>query len=210
MDEKYYIFQLDDPACPGFCSFNKLYVGTEATLNTVASNLEKEQHYPETVAALRSYFKGNHNATHNTAYSEMKILTPIKVVSEHKMAFDKKQWTHINIWGFPYEMKCDSGLIHQIVFKHDKKYYRCIRAWLKNLCYESVAGNWNQLTDGFWGNAAILDVAFTPDSTEFTFNNLLYVVEEIYKDALHAAVDDITDIDKITMKGICDEIFADG
>lgn len=210
MDEKYYVFQLDDPACPGFCSFNKIYVGTEATLNVVANNLEKEQHYPETVAALRSYFKGNTKATHNIAYSEMKILTPIKIASEHKTAFDKKRWTHINIWGFPYEMKCDAGMIHQIVFKYENKYYRCIRAWLKNLCYESVGGEWHQLTGGFWGNASILDVAHASDTADFTFNNLLYVTEETYKGDLHTAIDDMLKEDKISMKGICDEIFADG
>ena len=209
MAENYYIFRLDDPAKPGFCSFDKMYVGTKTTLNIVTNNLEKEQDYPETVEVLRSYFNGNYKATNNIAYSEMKILTPIKIVSEHETVFGKKCWTHINIWGFPYEMKCDSGLIHQIIFKHDKKYYRCIRAWLKNLCYESVSGDWHRLTDGFWGNAAVLDVTFTPDSTDFTFNNLLYVVEEIYDDLL-AASDDITNIDKITMKGICEEIFADG
>ena len=209
MNEKHYIFQLDDPACPGFCSFNKMYVGTEETLNVVANNIDKEESYPETAAALRSYFKGNTEATHSVAYSEMKILTPIKIASEHKIAFDQKLWTHINIWGFPYEMKCDSGMTHQIVFKHKNKYYRCIRAWLKNLCYESVAGDWQQLTDGFWGNRSILDVALVPDNTDFTFNNLLYVVEETYDD-LQAAIDDIVLEGKINMKGICDEIFADG
>lgn len=210
MSEKYYIFQLDDPATPGFCSFNKLYVGTEADLMHVANNLEKENHYPETVAALRSYFNGNRDATHRIAYSTMKILTPIDIESEHKISFGEKKWTHINIWGFPYEMKCDSGITHQIVFKHDDKYYRCIRAWLKNLCYESVNGEWHQLTDGFWGNYSILDVSFMPDKKNFTFNNLLYVIEEIYEDEVKKAIDDLLLEEKIEMKGICDEIFADG
>ena len=29
MSEKYYILRLDDPAKPGFCTFDKMYVGTE-------------------------------------------------------------------------------------------------------------------------------------------------------------------------------------
>ena len=210
LSKKYYVFQLDNPATPGFCSFNKLYVGTEETLKAVASNLEKKNHYPETAAALRSYFNGNTDVTHRIAYSTIKILTPIEIENEHKISFAEKRWIHINIWGFPYAMKCDSGITHQIVFKHEDKYYRCIRAWLKNLCYEGVNGNWHQLTGGFWGNDSILDVAFMPNKTNYTFNNLLYVTEEIYEDDVKKALDDMLLEEKIEMKGICDEIFADG
>ena len=114
MSEKYYVLMLTDPATPGFCSFNKMYVGTEETINTVANNLEKAGHYPETVSALRNYFKGNHSAEHSVAYQRQKILVPVKIESERKISFDSKKWTHINIWGFPYEMKCDSAIIHQV------------------------------------------------------------------------------------------------
>ena len=43
MSEKYYILRLDDPAKPGFCTFDKMYVGTEETILQVASNLEKAE-----------------------------------------------------------------------------------------------------------------------------------------------------------------------
>lgn len=210
MSEKYYVLMLTDPATPGFCSFNKMYVGTEETINTVANNLEKAGHYPETVSALRNYFKGNHSAEHSVAYQRQKILVPVKIESEHKISFDSKKWTHINIWGFPYEMKCDSAIIHQIVFKYDGKIYRCIRAWLKNLCYESFGGNWNELSGGFWGNYSILDVSRVPEKDEFTFNNLLYVKEEHYESDISSAINDMLLEEKIEFKRICDEIFADG
>lgn len=210
LSEKYYVFQLDDPATPGFCSFNKLYVGTEETLKAVASNLEKSGSYPETARALRDYFKGNHSAEHRIAYRTQKVLVPIKIESEHKKFFENKKWTHINIWGFPYEMKCDSALIHQIVFNYDGNTYRCVRAWLKNLCYESVGGNWNPLNEGFWGNDSILYVASVPDSTDFTFTNLLYVEESHYEDDVPTAINDMLTDEKIELKRICDEIFADG
>ena len=210
MSEKYYILDLDDPATPGFCSFNKMYVGTEGTINMVANNLEKDGQYPETVQAIRNYFKGNHAAEHNIAYRNEKVLVPITIESEHKTSFTSKKWTHINIWGFPYEMKCDSALVHQIVFSHNGTTYRCVRAWFKNLCYESFGGNWNRLNGGFWGNASVLDVSEVPGSEDFTFNNLLYVEEEHYEKDVPSAVEDMLNEKKIEFKKICDEIFADG
>ena len=137
-------------------------------------------------------------------------MIPITIESEHKTSFESKKWTHINIWGFPYEMKCESAIVHQIVFNHKGTTYRCVRAWLKNLCYESVGGNWNRLNGGFWGNDSVLDVFEVPGSNEFTFNNLLYVEEEHYKNDVPSAIEDMANDEKIEFKKICDEIFADG
>ena len=210
MGEKYYMLKLDDPATPGFCSFNKLYVGTEETINTVANNLEKAGQYPETVQAIRSYFKGNNAAEHRIAYRTEKVLVPITIDSEHKTSIENRRWTHINIWGFPYEMKCDSAMFHQIIFTKKETTFRCVRAWLKNLCYESFGGNWEKLNGGFWGNASILDISMVPGSEDFTFNNLLYVEEEHYENDAVSAINDMLNDEKIELKKICDEIFADG
>ena len=209
MSEKYYILRLDDPAKPGFCTFDKMYVGTEETILQVASNLEKAERYTDTVTAIRSYFKGNLDAEHNIAYRNQKVLIPIKIEKEHKTRFANYKWTHTNIWGFPYEMKCDSAIIHQIVFRDKNKIYRCIRAWLKNLCYKSFGGTWNPLDSGFWGNASILDVAKMPNAEDFIFNNLLYVEEEQYDD-LSTAINVMLVDENIKLQRICDEIFADG
>lgn len=210
MSDTYYVLKLDDPAKPGFCSFDKIYIGTEETINIVANNLEKDGSYPETVKAIRSYFKGNHSAEHNIAYQTQKALVPVKVEAEHKILLDDMQWTHTNIWGFPYEMKCDSATIHQIVFKCGDTVYRCVRAWLENLCYMGLNGGWSKLNEGFWGNYSILNVSGEPGKDDFTFNNLLYVVSEQYENDISIAESDIYLKEKIELKGICDEIFADG
>ena len=186
-----------------------MYVGTEETILQVASNLEKAERYTDTVTAIRSYFKGNLDAEHNIAYRNQKVLIPIKIEKVHKTRFANYKWTHTNIWGFPYEMKCDSAIIHQIVFRDKNKIYRCIRAWLKNLCYESFGDTWNPLDSGFWGNASILDVAKMPNAEDFIFNNLLYVEEEQYDD-LSTAINVMLVDEKIKLQRICDEIFADG
>lgn len=208
--EKYYVLHLDDPAAPSFCSFDKIYIGTEKTIKTVADNLEKNEHYLETVSAIRSYFNGNHSAAHNAAYRNLNVLIPVKIEAERKSAFNNKEWIHTNIWGFPYEMKCDSAIIHQIVFKYNGEIYRCIRAWLKNLCYEGYSGKWKILDGGFWGNSSILDVSNVSGQADFTFNNLLYVEEERYESDISSAINDIQLDEKIELSRICDEIFADG
>lgn len=207
--DTYYIFSLDEPAMPGFCSFDKMYVGTEKALRKVAENMTKKGSYPNTVKALEDYFNGNTAAKHNIAYREQQVLIPVKTKAEIKHSFENYAWTHTNIWGFPYNMKCDTAEIHQIIFKHEDTYFRCIRAWFKNLCYEGFNNNWNMLDDGFWGNGSVLDVSYEQDGTQFTFNNLLFVEEAHYR-TLKAAVADMNDISKIEFKRICDEIFADG
>ncbi len=208
MNDKYYIFYLDEPAMPGFCSFSKMYVGTKDLIFQVAANLTKRNSYPETVKAIYDYFNGNHNATHNIAYNERKVLTPIKILAEHNSTLPAHKWTHTNIWGFPYEMKCDSAKAHQIVFKHEKVVYRHLRVWFENLCYENTIGEWTPLDGGFWGNASILDVANNDNG--FIFNNLLFVEEQRYDTDLEAALADLQDTNKLEFKKICDEIFADG
>lgn len=208
--DKYYIFHLDEPAAPGFCSFDKMYVGTEKEMMTVASNLEKKDYYEDTVSAIRDYFKGNINAEHNIAYKNRKVLKPVKIEAEHKSSFDNMRWSHTNIWGFPYEMKCDLTILHQIVFRFEGRVYRYIRAWMKNLSYEISKGEWQPLDSKFWGNAAVLDVSTNPGTNDFTFNNLLYVAEEIYDSDLKQAIDDMCNDSKIELQKICDEIFADG
>lgn len=208
--EKFYMLHLDDTAAPGFCSFDKIYIGTEKTIKAVADNLEKNKHYLETVSAIRSYFNGNHSAAHNVAYRNLKVLIPVKIEAERKSAFNNKEWTHTNIWGFPYEMKCDSAIIHQIVFKYNGEIYRCIRAWLKNLCYKDYSGNRKMLDGGFWGNSSILNVSNVSGQADFTFNNLLYVEEERYESDISSAINDMQLDEKIELGRICDEIFADG
>lgn len=209
MNKEYYILHLEEPALPGFVSGEKIYVGTEAELRNVATNMENKEQYLETAKSIHDYFNGNQSAKHSIAYNIQNVLIPINVEAECKTSFNQYQWTHYNIWGFPYEMKCDNTLIHQIVFKYENRFYRCVRAWLKNLQYKSVSGSVNYLKGGFWGNAVILDVATDSETEDFIFNNLLYVAEEKYDD-ISAATEDLGIDTKIELKRICDEIFADG
>lgn len=208
MMDKYYALKLWDPATPGFCSFSKLYIGTEEEIKTVVARMKAAEVYEETQKAILDYFRGNYAATHNIAYQVIPVLEPVLYKSEMKTQVEEAIKEHLNCWGCPYNMKYDSGLVHQIVIKHDGKYHRCIRAWLKNLCHETTVGEWDELTDGFWGNGFLLDVTGNK-KTDFTFNNLLYVIEESY-DKMSDAIDSLGKPDLFKFKAIYDEVFADG
>lgn len=208
MTDNYYALKLWDPATPGFCSFSKVYIGTEEELKTVVARMKKAEEYEDTQEAILDYFRGNHAATHNIAYQVIPVLEPVHYKSEMKTQVGETIKEHFNCWECPYMMKYDSGLIHQIVIKYDGKYHRCVRAWLKNLCYESTVGEWNMLSSKFWGHGFLLDITGNKEK-DFTFNNLLYVVEESY-DKLSDAIDSLGKTDLFNFKAIYDEVFADG
>lgn len=208
MTDRYYALKLWDPATPGFCSFSKVYFGTEEELKTVVARMKKANEYEATQEAILDYFRGNQAATHNIAYQVIPILEPVLFKSEMKSQVGETIKEHLNCWQWPYKMKYDSGLIHEIIVKYDGKYHRCVRAWLKNLCYESTVGEWEKLSSGFWGHGFLLDITGDEDK-DFTFNNLLYVIEESY-DKMSNAIDSLGKTELFAFKAIYDEVFADG
>lgn len=210
MKENYYVLYLDEPASPGFCSLDKMYVGTESDLKIVADNMLDNQVYVETAEAIKKYFEGDRSVEHTIAYRKRKVLEPIKVAAEHVLNIEKLEWTHKNAWGFPYDMKAEKVKLQQIVFDYNGSVYRCIKGWFANLCYKGVGGAWNPLDGGFWGNAFILNVLRMQEPGSFVFNNILYVIEESYSSEIDKAILDMTIQEKIQLQGICDEIFADG
>lgn len=209
MREKYFALRLYDPATPSFCTFDKTYIGTREDILKVVKNLEKTASSSNTVAAIKDYFNGNTEAMHNVAYQETKVLTPISIIAEQEMLLKKHKWTHTNVWGFPYYMKCDVTKVHQIVFEQDAAVYRYVKAWFDNLSYKGDIGDWTYLKEGFWGNAEILDVTTKAGTEDFTFNNMLYVRAGKYENS-EDAIKDIKKKSKLEFKSICDEIFADG
>ena len=177
MTDQYYMLRLDDPAVPAFCSFAKMYVDTLDDIQFVMHRLALTKKYPDTVMAWDSYCSGNTNATHNVAYHEEPLLTPVEFVSSSLLSLPERIWNHFNAWECPYKMKISGGVVRQIVVKYKDKYIRMIRAWLDNLCFESLDNEWSPLTDGFWGHGSLLYVI--QDSEEqFTLHNLLFVVED--------------------------------
>lgn len=147
MGEKYYVLNLWDYGTPAFVSLDKMYVGTEAEICTAIEAMKTEEKEAETVAAVERYFAGDKTATHNIAYRDIPILEPCTRVASSTLNLGEYSWEHTNVWGFPYFLKCDSVEVKQIIVKYKRKFYRCVRAWFKNLCYESVTRKWELLGD---------------------------------------------------------------
>ena len=200
MADKYYILNLWDYGTPAFVSCDKMYVGTEAEIRVAIEAMKQSpKGSAETVAATERYLAGDKTATHNIAYNQIPVLEPCSRIASSTLSLGSYAWEHTNVWGFPYMMKCDSAEIKQIIIQYKRKYYRCVRAWFKNLCYESVSGKWTLLGDFYLGPAYLFDVK--DDSGEGrTMNNLLYVAEE----------DKLLSEEHLVFKGFCDDIFADG
>jgi len=208
MPRQHYALYLDEPASPGFCSGSKLYIGSKAMLLLVAERMLERNPNNNTASAIKAYFSGDRKITHNIAYQEIPVLTRVKWICSSTIDLPAREWEHTNIWGFPYRMKFDKAHIEQALVSHKGKYYRCIRAYMKNLAYETSSGDWREKKEGFWGNASVLDVSQLPDGG-FCFNNLLYVVEDVY-DNLAEADEPMLEESMVKFNTICDEIFADG
>ena len=209
MNEEYYVLHLWDSGTPAFVSCDKMYIGTEAEIRTAIEAMKKsDTGSRETIDAVERYLSGDKTATHNIAYNEIPILEPCIRIASSTLTLGEYSWEHINVWGFPYIMKCDSAEVKQIIIKYKRKYYRCVRAWFKNLCFESVIKKRTLLGDFYLGPAYLFDVKDKTDEGR-TMNNLLYVAEEVYA-KLEDAEDKLLSEEHLVFKGFCDDIFADG
>lgn len=208
MAEYYYVLNLWDYSTPAFVSFDKMYVGTETEIRTAIESMKQENKNDETVVALERYFAGDTTATHNIAYRDIPVLEQCERVASSTLTLGEYFWEHINVWGFPYYMKCDSAEVKQILVEYKDKYYRCVRVWFKNLRYKSVSENWDLLGDFYLGPAYLFDVKDEPGEGR-TMNNLLYVAEEVYAN-LEEAEDKLLSEEHLIFKGFCDDIFGDG
>ena len=122
MSKQYYVLKLFEPATPGFCSSDKIYIGTEDELRAVAIRMLETGDYCESAKAIFEYFRGNKAATHNL-YREIPILEPVEYKSELTTQVGETVQEHLNCWQWPYVMRFDSGIIHQVIIKYEKKYY---------------------------------------------------------------------------------------
>ena len=207
MNEQYYALFLDDPATPSFCSFDKLYVGTRTELDIAIAAMKQDGQYAATVAAYEAYWT-DPNTKHYVALREVPILTPVQRICSSELTLGEKEWEHINVWGFPYNMRFDRAEVKQLLIKHERKFHRLLRSKITNLCYGAVDGKWSPANGGFWGHGCLLDVQEESDGS-FSLNSLLYMKQDQFERASDA--DDLMlDPDKIFFDRICDEIFADG
>lgn len=203
----HYVIKLWEPAVPSFCSFDKLYVGSKQDILQAALNMERINPDDTTAKAIREYFDGNREATHNIAYHEIPVLKPVRILASSKITLPEMTWEHQNIWNCPYKMKFDSAEVSQIVIRYEGKYHRCIKAKITGFCYAGIYDEWISV-DTIFGNDCVINAVSHP-SGKMIFENILYVQEEVSK-GKESLMLKLNDPGKVIFKRICDEVFGDG
>lgn len=80
---QYYILRLWDCATPSFCSFDKVYVGTEADIRKAIVSMKRAGVNEETVAAVSHYLSGDKTATHNISIYEKASAQKLSRIWRH-------------------------------------------------------------------------------------------------------------------------------
>lgn len=206
MSEQLYLLYLDDPSCPGFCSFDRMYFGTLDDMS--AAFAQVTEHDPDDLLpSWMEYLAGNRDVEHYVAYRKERLLTPVELIDSEHFSPGKMDWAHINTWGFPYFMNADDVEVSQILVRHDGSYYRAVRAKMKNLTFHTEDEERLPVQDGLWGNAFTLKIERR--GKDRLLSGLLYTAVDVFtkrteaKNVLH-------DISKISLDVVCDEIFGDG
>lgn len=159
-NEAYYCLELDDCSAPSCCSFSKYYFGTMpeicAFVNAVSEMCGDTCR--SLVSAFRDYEAGKLDVTHAVAYTDVPLLTPVKVIHKERAAFENYGWDHLNTWNFVYHMRCEKAETEHLWLECKGQSFRAVRATFKRLQYASeLFGEWDTVSeDWLWGYPCII------------------------------------------------------
>ena len=210
MDEQYYCLRLWDYGVLAYISMSKIYYGTLEDMEAFIEDLEHDEktrrRLQETIAAFREFEAGNHAVTHNVAYQDFPILEPVENLGDAMMELGTYEWTHINVWGCKYEMRCDSVALEHLWIDGPEGCCRVVKARFQNLQHRGYDGTWRSLSDGFWGHPKML---YMEDDA---LCNRLFVQDKHFENQ-KAAQKDWAFFDAkpdLNFAEFCNEIFGDG
>lgn len=197
---KIFHIELDDYAKPSFVSFGKSYFGTMADIEEFINKFDEDD--DELVKAFEEYKNGNTDAEITVAYNKRKLLEEVKVYESKEMNTSGFEWVHINIWGFPYYLKCDGLKSLHYWIKSGTDLYRIIKANFTNLQYKNSLDKWTDI-NAIWG---------FPHIIEFGTYNMLMVVEKKFETLRELKKDmkQFSSIDDMDFTSFCNDIFGDG
>lgn len=201
MDEKIYHIELDDCATPAFVTFGKDYYGTMSDLEEFISKFEPGEQQ-ELVGAFKEYKQGNSDVEIPVGFWKSKMLEEVKVYGKKQFSCGEYEWEHINIWGFPYYMKCDALQSVHYWIKDGEKLCRIIKAKFTNLQYKNAIGKYSEI-GMIWG---------FPHIIEFGTYNTLMVVEKQFEteNELKENMRSFNSVSDMDFTEFCNDIFADG
>lgn len=176
--------QLLDYAKPGFCTFSKPYFGTVEDIAEFRRALHRdEKHKPEDMT-----------------------FSTVRVFGSQYEARPAGMYEHTNIWGFPYFVWWDKLESIHLWIGHQDNFYRCVRARMTNLQYDTDEDAAMKQSPGeqIWGYPHILEYHHP-----FHFNRM-YVIEKRFESESQL-LDDLKHYNgDIQLAGWLDDLFGDG
>ena len=198
---KVFHIELDDYAKPTIVSFGKSYFGTMDDIEEFISKFDDEDDN-ELVKAFEEYKNGNEDVEITVAFNKRRMIEEVKVYGYKEINSNSFEWEHINIWGFPYYMRCDGlNSLHYWV-KSSEGLFRIIKARFINLQYKNLLGTWMDI-NSIWG---------FPHIIEFGTYNTLMVIERKFE-TVKELKDDIKHFhsyENMDFTSFCNDIFGDG
>lgn len=209
-NEPYYRLELDDYALPGFVSSGKYYFGTiddiRGFISALSADPQTKEPYKKLTDAFRAYMDGQADVTHWVAYREVPLIVPATVLYRTETSLTDHQWEHLNIWGWPYVMRCDKADAEHLWISCEEEWTRCVKVTFQKLQYEQLNGSWEDIGRMLWGFPHILEWS------NQLCRNRLAVHEESFETKEEAERDWITFQPSPcpNFTGFCNEIFGDG
>lgn len=213
--EKLYSIRLIDYGCPSFISNITTYVGTKKEIESVMTELSKQDNQDYIQNAVKDYFSNGDGIVSVLYEKPAPIIENVEIKKEKSLCIDDFKYTFFNIWGCPYELQADKMEVKLLYLKIKDKYYKyCYYKFLnlgyltKNKQMEEYLQLFNkkdELVFGrlFWGHPGV--VVQEENATknvlaclEKTFNN--------YKDLL----EDYKNVEKVDCERFFFDVFGDG
>ena len=209
-DLQYYCLELDDYATPSFCTFSKSYFGTLEQIASLINKLDNE-HYRENhsglINAFKEYLAGNTAVTHNVAYSDVPLLTPVSVYDEISIELKANdKYEHLNIWDWSSLFRWKGGKSQHIWLKNNGSFFRC--AWFEFTKLElmNLEGVFKPLEYTYGGFPEIIEIK------EHAVSNRLAVMEKIFETEaeLLEDIENFKENPDFNFKEFFNDIFGDG
>lgn len=205
---KFYALTLNDYFSPSFVSGYKQYYGTIDTIREFIDMLNADR-FHDTISAFQNYMNGNKEATHYVAYSQQKLLRPVKLIKKSFLYIEgSAQWDFMNLWGFTYSMKYNMASAVTALIQDGDKFIRCIKPTIRRLSYKDdiCSSGWLPITQ-FWGHPGLLTYKNDWKGHPVIEGNL-YFPERVYED-VKTAIREFNS-EPLDLNIVCEDIFADG
>lgn len=161
MGKQIFRLQLDDYSTPGFCSSFNDYFGTlemvEGFIDAIRNDKEDCEKYKDLISTFDRYKEGEVEIMHNVAYKDRPFLVRAKCIAERESKLSNYTWEHLNVWQWPYNMRCKTARNKHVWLVCHKQFFRCIQTEFTDLAYEHLDGRWEH-PGMLWGYPHMIEI----------------------------------------------------